>query len=432
MLTLLSTWAMNALAAAVWQGVLLAVVAAIFLRLLPGISAAARSMVWTAVFVLVVLLPLAPMSSTSSTASPHEFTVHGDPRWSLLVAALWAGLSLLRGVQLLLSALALRRIARNAVPVVLAKELMSIHPRFTLCTSTEVDRPSVAGFFSPQILIPPALLETLSPAELQQVLLHETEHLRRRDDWTNLLQKLALVLFPLNPVLLWVERRMCLERELACDDRVLAKTGRPKAYAMCLTNLAEQSLLHRGLSLALGVLGRQSELSRRVHRILAGASRPAMGPRQTAVAMAVLLVALAGGGLQLARSPELIAFSPIQPVEPSSVAALNAPVLGQARFQPVVARQTEANRPVAVHAAQFSSQRPRRVARKIAKAEPRVLRALANEDSYPVGGTRLVLTSASGDSISYTQVSYTFLPVTARRATYAAVPTPGGWLILQL
>jgi beta-lactamase regulating signal transducer with metallopeptidase domain len=28
--------------------------------------------------------------------------------------------------------------------------------------------------------------------------MHEMEHLRRADDWTNLLQKLALVFFPLN------------------------------------------------------------------------------------------------------------------------------------------------------------------------------------------------------------------------------------------
>jgi beta-lactamase regulating signal transducer with metallopeptidase domain len=66
----------------------------------------------------------------------------------------------------------------------------------------------VFGFLHPRILIPPALLERLTSPELQQVVLHEMEHLRRRDDWTNLLQKMGLVLFPLNPVLLWVERRL--------------------------------------------------------------------------------------------------------------------------------------------------------------------------------------------------------------------------------
>ena len=49
-------------------------------------------------------------------------------------------------------------------------------------------------------------------------MLHEAGHLRRRDDWMNLLQKVGLVLLPLNPVLMWIERRLCLERELACDE----------------------------------------------------------------------------------------------------------------------------------------------------------------------------------------------------------------------
>ena len=85
------------------------------------------------------------------------------------------------------------------------------HP-VALCASDEVARPSVLGFFRPRILAPPALLDQLSEAELKQVILHEMEHLHRGDDWTNLLQKLALVLFPLNPALAWVERRLCAER----------------------------------------------------------------------------------------------------------------------------------------------------------------------------------------------------------------------------
>ena len=104
--------------------------------------------------------------------------------------------------------------------------------------------------------------------------MHEMEHLRRADDWTNLLQKAGLVLFPLNPVLLWVERRLCAERELACDDRVLLSTGARKAYAICLTRLAEYSMFRRNLSLALGAWERRSELVRRIHRILRRPDKP--------------------------------------------------------------------------------------------------------------------------------------------------------------
>ena len=108
-----------------------------------------------------------------------------------------------------------------------------------LCTSEELERPSLIGFFSPRIVIPRWLFERLSEAELRQIVMHEMEHLRRGDDWINLVQKLSLVVFPLNPALMWIERELCLERELACDAGVIRATGAPKAYATCLTSLAE-------------------------------------------------------------------------------------------------------------------------------------------------------------------------------------------------
>ncbi len=87
-------------------------------------------------------------------------------------------------------------------------------------------------------------------------MLHEVGHLRRADDWINLLQKLSLVVFPLNPMLMWIERRLCLERELACDDDVLRLTKAPKAYATCLTNLAERRLEPQSGGVVAGRLGK--------------------------------------------------------------------------------------------------------------------------------------------------------------------------------
>ncbi len=123
-------------------------------------------------------------------------------------------------------------------------------------------------------------------------MLHEVGHLRRADDWINLLQKVSLVVFPLNPVLIWIERRLCLERELACDDAVLRMTKAPKAYATCLTNLAEHRLGRRAAALSLGAWERKSELARRVHRILRGGE--GMGRTQARVVMGVLVSGVAG------------------------------------------------------------------------------------------------------------------------------------------
>jgi len=232
---------------------------------------------------LVVALPFLHFRSTGGATTSSA--LHIDERISLALIGLWAAASLFRAAELIRSAFYLRGIARSSIRIApdpaIETLLQSGQRQVTLCVSTEVDRPSVVGFFSPRILVPATLLDRLTTAELLQIVLHEMEHIRRRDDWTNLLQKLSLVLFPLNPVLVWVERRLCLERELACDDRVLRTTGARKAYAVCLASLAEHTLVRRGVSLALGAWERRPELVRRVHRILTSSGRT-MRPNQLA------------------------------------------------------------------------------------------------------------------------------------------------------
>jgi beta-lactamase regulating signal transducer with metallopeptidase domain len=208
---------------------------ALCLRLVPRSTAAVRFAIWTVVFAVLAVLPLVhAYSLRAGGGTPGRgAVVQVDVRWSFAIAALWLMVSLVRAMKLAMSAVRLRGIWKRAVPVegcdavLLAAGFRGVE----LCTSKDVDRPSVIGFFSPRILIPEELFARLTTAEFGQIVLHEVGHLRRRDDWINLLQKLSLVLVPLNPVLMWVERRLCLERELACDDDVLRLTKAPKAYA---------------------------------------------------------------------------------------------------------------------------------------------------------------------------------------------------------
>jgi beta-lactamase regulating signal transducer with metallopeptidase domain len=311
----LSAEATSALVSAIWQGALLAALVVICLRLFPGLSSAARSIIWLNVFILLALLHLLPFVSAShSTAHFTSHPVQIDLRWSLVVVAVWLAFSVFRAVQLVVSAIHLHALAGRATRAETSPDLDSLlrapgNRSVPLCTSDEVARPSVLGFFRPRILVPPALLEDLTPAELRQVVIHEMEHLHRGDDWTNLLQKVALVLFPLNPALLWVERRLCAERELACDDRVLNSGSGRKDYARCLTHLAEYSLMRRGFSLVLGAWERRPELVRRVHRILTQPTRT-MGRKPALAVCATLIAAAIGGTLTLAHAPEFVSFVP--------------------------------------------------------------------------------------------------------------------------
>ncbi|HUX43199.1 MAG TPA: M56 family metallopeptidase [Terracidiphilus sp.] len=315
--------------ASLWQSIALAAALAICLRLAPRISAAHRFAVWAAGFVALLSLPLLPLAShvapaAASRASAALGSSSGpwlqlDIRWSLALGALWATASLWRAFDLLTHALHLRRLWRSAQPIPAADPriaalagLPAPHGRAVqLCTTRDLDRPSVIGFFAPRILIPHWLLHRLTPGELRQIVLHESEHLRRRDDWTNLLQKLCLVLFPLNPALWWMERRLCQEREMACDEGVVRVTRAPRAYAACLASLAERGLQHRTEALSLGAWQHRSELARRVHTLLL--RKHALNPFATRALLAVLGCGLLCGSVELARCPQLVAFVPERP-----------------------------------------------------------------------------------------------------------------------
>jgi hypothetical protein len=345
--------AASVLISSLWQGALVASGLALCLRLAPTISARLRYTIWAAGFAALVCLPFLPAlfdrlsKSMFAPASANSFSISAgsashpllalDARWSLAIAALWLAASLARASSLAAHAVRMSRLWRSASPVG-APDLDSLFqkaagaPSFRrslpkgwdaiwqslgrmnsalrapaeLCVTNDLDRPCVIGFFRPRILIPTWLLNRLSPAELEQVVLHESEHLRRMDDWTNLLQKLCLVVFPLNPALWWLERRLCAEREIACDDAVVGHTKAPRAYAACLAGLAEKGLQHREAALSLGAWQRRPELATRVHRLLR--RPPVLSPAASAATLALVGCGLIAGTVVLARSPQLVAF----------------------------------------------------------------------------------------------------------------------------
>jgi len=221
----ISHFATGALAAALWQGLLLAAVVALGLRLLPETPARVRFAIWFTTFGLMIALPFTSFrtghtGAAAVTAAPRAWLTIDD-RWCLWIFGVWAAASLVRAVLLGVAAYRVHSLWKRARPVSLPRvETLPGGRKLELCVSDELDRPTVIGFFSPRIVIPEWLLNRMSSDELDQVVLHESVHLSRRDDWLNLLQKIALVLFPLNPALAWIERRLCLERELACDERV--------------------------------------------------------------------------------------------------------------------------------------------------------------------------------------------------------------------
>jgi beta-lactamase regulating signal transducer with metallopeptidase domain len=355
-------WLAFAVAAVIWLA----------LRLTPRVNAATRHAIWWAVLALVVILPLAallprpvpsvlppartetqiparglpssairPLSETrADVPAPSPISVPlntlypraaAEPRlripiefhpgnWQSSLLFLWLTVScvlLARIVQSYLHLCGLRKRARPAGgELVLRFEQRRRESRTArdpqLLVSDEVISPLAAGFLHPVIVLPDVLLKEISGPELDYVLLHELAHVARRDDWTNLMGRLVSVVFAFHPVTAWVLHRIEREREIACDDWVVAATGSAVGYAATLARLFEFCCSRRRELLATGMAHRSSNLRERIEILLrprlhfsAGASLP-----RIALCVAVCLALLSFG----VRMPGWIAFARDTPV----------------------------------------------------------------------------------------------------------------------
>jgi hypothetical protein len=147
--------------------------------------------------------------------------------------------------------------------------------------------------YKPAVLVPGFLIERLSDEELGNVLTHELAHLRRGDDWMNLVQRLIEAVIFFHPAVLWIGRRLRLEREIACDDWVVAMTGTPRPYAACLAKLAAL-MPAASPQLAPGVVARKPEISIRVEALLAKGRNGAARSSKPVLALASIGLAAAG------------------------------------------------------------------------------------------------------------------------------------------
>jgi beta-lactamase regulating signal transducer with metallopeptidase domain len=322
----ISTGPAELLISSIWQGLLLTALAWAALKLAPGLRASTRFTLWFITFLAVALLPCFALArgwfgvgSPAVTTLPQSgIALHLNILWAFVLEAVWAVASLFSLLRLLSSVLQMRAVLRNSVVVTdLPAEIESVLVRdgkrsVAVRISDAVDAPSVIGFFRPAVVIPRSLWSELAAADLRQIILHEMAHLERGDDWTNLLQKLLRALCPLNPALVWAERHLCREREHACDDAVLDAAGNARAYATCLTKLAEARLVKRIALLAPGFWQRHSELAGRVENILH--RRPRLGPAFSRGLVAAGLAASLFGAVMLQRCPGFISFTAISKV----------------------------------------------------------------------------------------------------------------------
>ncbi len=283
----------NALANSLWQGGLLSLAVWFVLRHLTRYSAATRLAIWQVTLAVVVLLPAlrqlpdlslfetptqAPRVAVATESSPAEPLPTPVPRPLIevdhhgpveLFAPLAATLAFFQLLRLALAYLVLTWWKRKSHPAPLTLPT-PLSRSVSVRLSPRIGMPMALGYLRPVILLPESFAAGLTPEQLRLVLLHESAHLERRDDWTTLAERLLRAVLFIHPAVYFIGRQLDREREMACDDWVVAHSGSTQPYAEALARVAELTSLRPTPLLAAGA-GRRKEIFARLEALLDGA-----------------------------------------------------------------------------------------------------------------------------------------------------------------
>ena len=165
--------------------------------------------------------------------------------WVSLLVVGWAVVVIVRGFRLFDAWLQEERYRSFGVELAddelhnifskIARQLQVTRP-VVLLLSSICDVPMVIGWLRPTLLLPAALITTLTPKEIDALLAHELGHIRRHDYVVHFVQQLIETLLFYHPVVWWISHQTNLQREYCCDD-IATEVGDKATCAQALMSL---------------------------------------------------------------------------------------------------------------------------------------------------------------------------------------------------
>jgi hypothetical protein len=211
--------------------------------------------------------------------------------------------------------------------------------------SNRVRAAAVLGCGTPVIAVAPTLVGRLEAEELDRVIVHEWGHVQRRDDLANLAQLLVRAIAGWHPAAWWLDRRLSIEQELACDEIVVAVSGGARSYASSLVKLASLRCAQHDTLLASGALS-SAGLARRVTRLITPKKVTGSLSSRAAAALGVLLLVVLTLGIAPVRIVEAAVTATVARVaQPAVSAAVDATTTGGAVHSATDARRARPGQP---------------------------------------------------------------------------------------
>jgi len=294
--------------------------------------AAARHAILAGAFAAITALPLVSLFapplriavSPAPTASPiatsrapiviypaGKAPVAPTPRYSTadLLLAAWAAVAALFLIPVAAGLWQIAKLRRTAVPWIAGQPMVDrlareagIERYVDLLLHEALPGPMTCGARRPAIVLPADAPEW--PREdVERAIVHELEHVRRRDWVTHCAARAICALYWFHPLAWMSWRQLELDAERACDDAVLAQSE-ATAYADQLVAVAQR--LSAGARQPLLAMASRTDLAARVNAVLdASRRRGRVGTRLvTAAAIAVAFVVAAVSPLRVVAAPQ--------------------------------------------------------------------------------------------------------------------------------
>jgi beta-lactamase regulating signal transducer with metallopeptidase domain len=220
--------------------------------------------------------PAALESVTTPAPRAMDWTALTSLDWRRIASLVWFAGFVVLLLPIVVAHLRLRRIASTARVVRRGKWVATLHEArnrgrisrdVTLLESDDAAMPMTWGVLSPVLLLP-AGADEWPEWKRRNIVLHELAHVERFDCLSQMLAQIACALYWFNPLVWVAAHRMRIERELACDDRVIGAGSRASDYAGHLLDVARSLRPARATAHAAIAMARPSQLAGRLVAVL--------------------------------------------------------------------------------------------------------------------------------------------------------------------
>ena len=156
---------------------------------------------------------------------------------------------------------------------------MGIVRKVQIWLSDIVKTPVTIGSLRPVILLPVAAINNLSVNQVEAIILHELNHIRRYDYLFNLLINFIKTILYFNPFVKLFVKSIEREREISCDEMVIQFQYQPEEYASALLLLQK----NQQQIMMIAAAGKNHDLLDRVESILGIGKKTNFSLRQIAI-----------------------------------------------------------------------------------------------------------------------------------------------------